>query len=78
MVTLQVLGVEPIQRNAILALAHFNEVGGIFRIEKVARTDERPMIEQLLIGPLVKFLGKKQEILSMLIMIKRMQKFRMK
>ncbi len=71
-------GKKPIQRNAILALAHFNEVDAIPELKKVATTDERPMIEQLLIGPLVKFLGKKQEILSMLIMIKRMQKFRMK
>ncbi len=73
MVTLQVLArKKPIQRNAILALAHFNEADAIPELKKVATTDERPMIlEELLIGPLVKFLGKKQEILSMLIMIRR-------
>ncbi|HEG7312006.1 TPA: tRNA epoxyqueuosine(34) reductase QueG [Staphylococcus aureus] len=37
-------GKKPIQRNAILALAHFNEVDAIPELKKVAITDERPMI----------------------------------
>ncbi|HCY3050076.1 TPA: tRNA epoxyqueuosine(34) reductase QueG [Staphylococcus aureus] len=37
-------GKKPIQRNAILALAHFNEVDAIPELKKVATTDERPMI----------------------------------
>ena len=36
--------VKPIQRNAILALAHFNEESAIPELKEVALNDPRPMI----------------------------------
>ena len=41
----QVLGeVKPIQRNAIIALAHFKEESAIPELKEVALNDPRPMI----------------------------------
>lgn len=37
-------GKKPIQRNAILALVHFNETGAIPDLKEVALNDPRPMI----------------------------------
>ena len=37
-------GKKPIQRNAILALAHFNEESAIPELKEVALNDPRPMI----------------------------------
>ncbi|PTG89468.1 tRNA epoxyqueuosine(34) reductase QueG [Staphylococcus chromogenes] len=37
-------GKKPIQRNAIIALAHFNEVSAIPELKQVAENDPRPMI----------------------------------
>ena len=79
MVTLQVLGVVKTDTTkCYFSIGAFNEVDAIPELKKVAITDERPMIRATAYWAMVKFLGKKQEILSMLIMIKRMQKFRMK
>ena len=36
--------VKPIQRNAIIALAHFNEETAIPELKEVALNDPRPMI----------------------------------
>ena len=46
---------KPIQRNAIIALAHFNEETAIPELKEVALNDPRPMIRGRHTGRLAKF-----------------------
>ncbi len=73
-------GKKPIQRNAILTIAVYSTKWVTPELKKVATTDERPtdLSKNSLYWAIGQILGKKQEILSMQIMIKRMQKFKMK
>ena len=54
----QVLGeVKPIQRNAIIALAHFKEESAIPELKEVALNDPRPMIRGTILGNWTNFRG---------------------